>query len=748
MVQDALSHINIKWQYELMRNRKAIDHLKDYRGIRNQDLFKNLELGFVKIPEHNDLQPNMYKSLKAFGLFGDKYDGMISIPLRKKDNRISNFLFLHLNGEGDDRIIRKGGLINIQSIRNYRDIVIVDNLADYFSYCQNIKDNIIPIIESDAMIDDFIDALKNSNVREVHFINDSPYWESVKQRIQTINNSDLKTYSILLDNNLGLSEYIKYNTASKFLTLLNGSKETNKSLSSGNYNYFNVELMLGEVTFTRDDRVYKIRGFNRENFEKKVQITFELDDKVFPDRIDVSRSLSRNKFAKAISNEFEISIELIQTDLANIYTILDNIQNDQYKEKCGYREKNIHTTSTSDVTKTIDLLNSRCVLNEILIKDTERLGYLGEDINKKLFYLSATSRLTGKPLSVIDISPPGTGKSFGLSSIIELMPQNEVLKYSRLTPNTLYYKSEEELRNKVLYIEELVGMEDSLNPIRMLLSSGELAISSVEKDSKNGNLRTVERRIEVEIPVMTSGTRDLYDEETLSRFITTHNDNTLSHMEQVLKSQAMKYTLNGTKNLLQRDAILKRHRDIQKVLNPEILVINQYAEKIMLNPTLHIVTRKQEHYLRLIYNIAFLRQHLKEIRHDEDRSGNKFIYVEADAYDIKLANEIASHVFQYTRGDLSKRLHDAYQIIENYCISRIKNKRISIHEYKFTRRELREYANWNLSTTKCLLDELEKLEYVKRLKGSQGSEFLYRLNTYNNDNNLQVRDLLLMDLAD
>ena len=59
--------------------------------------------------------------------------------------------------------------------------------------------------------------------------------------------------------------------------------------------------------------------------------------------------------------------------------------------------------------------------------------------------------------------------------------------------------------------------------------------------------------------------------------------------------------------------------------------------------------------------------------------------------DIVTANEIASYVFRYLR-DLTKRLHDAYQTIMNYCTEMTKDKRISIYEFKFSRREIREFV--------------------------------------------------------
>jgi hypothetical protein len=421
------------------------------------------------------------------------------------------------------------------------------------------------------------------------------------------------------------------------------------------------------------------------------------------------------------------------------------MQDERFKEKIGLQEKNVHIITRDDESKAIDRLTSRDILNEILIKDTERLGYVEEEVNKKLFYIAATSRMTGKPLSVLDISPPGTGKSFGLSMIMDFMPSDEVLKYSRLSPQALYYKQESELQGRVLYIEELVGMEESLEPIRMLLSSGELAVSVVEKDPRTGTLRTVERRIKVDIPILSSGVRDLFDEETLSRFILTYNDLTMKHVERILKSQSFKYSLDGEKVLKQRDRFLKKHRDMQKVLDPSVSVVNPFAEKIMVNPHLHIVTRKQEHYLRLIYNIAFLRQHSREKKQAEDRFGNIFTYIEAMREDVATANEIADYVFQFARGDLTKRLCDAYQSIEQHCRRQVKEKRINLYEYKFSRREVREHTRWDPTTARRLFDELENLEYIRRVRGDkQGTQFLYRLAAFN-ERSGRSDDLRLLD---
>ena len=180
------------------------------------------------------------------------------------------------------------------------------------------------------------------------------------------------------------------------------------------------------------------------------------------------------RFASIAGNEFETSADLIRDDLAFIYQTLDRMQDERFKAKAGIHAEDVHIVTPSEASKVIDLLTKRDLLNEMLLRDAERLGFVGEEINKKLYYLSATSRLTGKPLSTLVIASSGSGKSFGLSTIMNMMPPDEMLKYSRLSQHALYYKSEEELRGKVMYLEEIIGMEEALKSIRMLLSSGEL----------------------------------------------------------------------------------------------------------------------------------------------------------------------------------------------------------------------------------------------------------------------------------
>ncbi len=761
MSRRAIEELSTQWQKGLLLSKSAVTLLSErYPGITPEH-FADLEMGLASIPRSEDLPEGIYSSLKSFGIMEEDLNGMVSIPLRKKSGLITNFLFLSLNGESD-RIIRSGGIIHSKALPVFKRIILTDNLPDFFAYISKVKQNIIPVIES-GMPADIKDAFIHHGTEEVIYINESPYYDDVKGHLA---GTGIREYAVTLPEGMSLSEFTSKYSANKVISFIEAEKakrikerglKESTSTDSGDLSlpppgvravvqgleeaaseneqtpaeYLTMTEGTGEVIFSGTDRKYQVRGFNREGFEKVVQICLFVDDRVFPDKVDLSRSQGRMRFANIAAAEFEMSVETVRDDLAYIYRKLDALQDERFREKAGIVEKNVHISTPDDITKAKNRLNKRDLLTEILQSDCEKLGYIEERINKMLFLLSGVSRLTGEPLSLLDISPPGTGKSFGMSTVMGLIPPDGVLKYSRLTPNALYYKSESDLKGRVLFIEEIVGMEHSLEALRMLISSGELAVSGVEKDARTGQLKTIERRIRADIPVVSTGVRDIFDEETLSRFILTYNETTDEHMKRIMKAQGHRYSLDGEKIKLTRERIQESHWHMQRSFDPDLRVINPYHEKVQVNLRLPIASRKNMQYLRLMHNIAFTRQHTRERKAERDRAGNTFSYIEVTREDVQTANEIASYVFRYAASDLTLRQQEAYNAIYRHCADAVKGKKIGEYEYRFSRREIRERYGWDSMTGKRLFDELERLEYIRRVSGSgQGMRYLYQLVIY------------------
>jgi len=113
-------------------------------------------------------------------------------------------------------------------------------------------------------------------------------------------------------------------------------------------------------------------------------------------------------------------------------------------------------------------------LLDAIARDIDALGYVGEGSTPRLAYLIAVSRKSDDPLSVIVISQSGSGKS-GLTDVIErLTPREDVVLFTRLTPQSLYYIEPGFLDHKLLIIEERHGSMEADYSIRVLQSRKKL----------------------------------------------------------------------------------------------------------------------------------------------------------------------------------------------------------------------------------------------------------------------------------
>ena len=125
----------------------------------------------------------------------------------------------------------------------------------------------------------------------------------------------------------------------------------------------------------------------------------------------------------------------------------------------------------------------------------ETIGITGEEPNKLMSYIAATSRKLEEPLSILIQSRSAAGKSTLQDAIIMLIPNEDYIKYTRLTGQALFYKEEDSLIHKLLCIEEEHGARDASYSIRNIQSSKYLSIAATGKDPVTGKLKTEEYRV-------------------------------------------------------------------------------------------------------------------------------------------------------------------------------------------------------------------------------------------------------------
>lgn len=119
---------------------------------------------------------------------------------------------------------------------------------------------------------------------------------------------------------------------------------------------------------------------------------------------------------------------------------------------------------------------------------------MGERTNKLVGYLAAVSRKLDRPLAIVVQSSSAAGKSSLMDAVLAMIPQEERIKYSAMTGQSLFYMGETNLQHKILAIVEEEGASRASYALKLLQSEGELTIASTGKDANSGSLITQEYR--------------------------------------------------------------------------------------------------------------------------------------------------------------------------------------------------------------------------------------------------------------
>jgi len=121
-------------------------------------------------------------------------------------------------------------------------------------------------------------------------------------------------------------------------------------------------------------------------------------------------------------------------------------------------------------------------------------GLVGETRAAKLLYLSVTSRLLDRPISVAIKGPSSAGKSYLAACVLEFFPQSAYYPLSGMSEKALAY-TEEPLSHRFLVIYEAAGLTGDFASylVRSLLSEGRIRYEMVEQTKDGFRPRVIEK---------------------------------------------------------------------------------------------------------------------------------------------------------------------------------------------------------------------------------------------------------------
>jgi hypothetical protein len=175
-------------------------------------------------------------------------------------------------------------------------------------------------------------------------------------------------------------------------------------------------------------------------------------------------------------------------------------------------------------------------------------------------------------------------------------------------------------------------------------------------------------------------------------------------------AQRSAQTLDGLLARAQRDAVLKVHRDAQRLLQP-VLVVNPYARALTFADDRTRTRRDHLKYLTLIRTIALLHQHQRP-RLTTTRGGAELAYIEATPGDVALANRLAHEVLGRSLDELAPQTRRLLEVLDDYVAKRATEGHMERAEVRFSRRKLRESCAWGDTQLKVHLGRLVELEYL------------------------------------
>jgi len=482
----------------------------------------------------------------------------------------------------------------------------------------------------------------------------------------------------------------------------------------------------GSYHFMRlGEREYRIGGLEKNNSLEVMKVALRLrhKDTFHLDSFDLLQDTQRRRFIERAHEETKLDKDLIKRDLGKLLVALEELQTQRLAQAVEV-SSSVPEMTEEERKDALALLEAPDLIGRIS-EAFDICGLVGEQTNRLAAYLACTSRKLDKPLALIIQSTSAAGKSTLMEAVLSLFPEEERVKYSAMTGQSLYYLGESDLKHKILAIVEEEGADKASYALKLLQSEGELMIASTGKDPHTGRMETQEYHVEGPVMIFLTTTAIEIDEELLNRCLVLTVDETREQTERIHALQRQARTLEGLRLRKRRSALLALLRNAQRLIEP-LDVVNPYAGALTFTAVRTRTRRDHEKYLTLIDAIALLHQH-QRARHLDRHEGTQSEYIQVTLEDIELANRLAPELLGRSLDELSPQTRALLGHIKELVRSTCEARDIEPQSALFSRRQLRERTGWSEFQVRVHLAKLEALEYVCRRWGSQGARCAYEL---------------------
>ena len=754
---------------KLYENPQALEYLHK-RGLENIQSYDRFNIGFADGSLLNIIGESQRKELTEIGILTDRghehFRNCITFSIvdelgqavgmygRNIDDRAKT---KHLYLKGKHRSI-----FNRKASKVFDEVILTESIIDALSLVEMGIENVQAIYGTNGFTDEHLQILKDDRVKAVVLALDNDdagkaATGTLKERfisegyaVKVIfppREKDWSDYLVLggsadsIKETIVKAEIAKNDLASVSNSLVAGDVATQSgTCASGADSRGSEAPPAGQVstgvnvskdahayTFVMGECAYRVTGVKelfigtlRVNIRASVRRGPDTADENerYYDNLDLYSARSRTAYCMNLARIFRLDPKRIEKD---VIAILEYLETERDRKLLSPASPEKDELTKEEIDLGMSLLASPRLFDDI-VKDMETLGYVGEDLNKKLLYLAASSRVLVDPISVLILSQSAAGKSMLVDTVKKLIPADEVIAVTSLSDQALNYVSN--LMHKFLVLGEAVHAEVIEHQIREMLSGHELSRLVTVKDEKTGKMTSKEVKTPAVVSAVMSGTSHAINPENASRCFIVNSDESREQTRRIHALQREKYSLKRVREKRELvPEIVRKHHAAQKLLR-RVTIINPFAKYLDFPDALMRTRRDHDRFIDLIACVAFLRQYQKETKENGNLS-----YIECDLTDYEIAYEImVNGVLSATMTELPKGALELYESLRDMAGTLGKKKNLRPNEASFTQREIREHTGYGQSWIKQHLRILVDFEYVVVVKGgNERARGFYRL---------------------
>jgi len=723
--------------------REAAEYLQG-RGID----YRQHEIGYNAGTLHRDTKQHLVSSLVSHGLIKSLPARGYSVwardcvifPLRDSEHKIVSLYGRSIRNNDDQRhfyLTGREGLYPGYPKAATTRLILTESIIDAVSLLQQpdimISYEVLALYGTNGLTDEHLQAILSlRHLEEIIFMLNADdageaatanHYNTLHKLLPDIKitkvpvpqgedvNSLLQTHDdpTILADLIGMRKDFSFSTESDPLPL-QATLAAALPPAAGKLITTNPELLV----YDNCELLITILGGIRITGLDRLRVTLKVEHKTRPllpvrHNLDLYNQPHTEQLVNKIAESFEISTQSTTHTIAALTSELESYRVRRL-ESLAPRVEEKPSLTPAERQAAIHYLKQSNLLTRTG-EDIGRSGIVGEETNRLIAWLVYSSRKLAVPLHLMFLGSSGSGKTYLQEKVSELIPPEDKIEITQITENAFYYFRQDELKNKLLLIEDLDGAESSMYPLRELQSKRRISKTVTLKDSK-GNLKTI--TLTVEGPVSVSGctTREKVYEDNANRCLLLYIDSGKDQDTRILDYQTR--AAGGEINREAEHHIRRRFQHIQRVLTA-VQVINPYAKYIHLPEQIFKPRRTMTLLLAFIEAITFYHQYQRPVKRDPQ--GNP--YIESQVTDIEAAFALLKDVL-FSKSDELTRASRTF----------LESLKILLKEQgkaTFNAREIRRQLRLPPTTLKRYLVELQRYGYIKTQGGSRYSRYEYAI---------------------